>query len=462
MRESILKPENTFRRGAIVVATLFLTLGLLYGIWYSYSVFLVALVADFGWSRSVTAGAMSAFIVTHGLFGPFAGRLVEQYGPTRLMMVGSLVMTGGLLLTSQIHQWWQLYISFGVITALGLGACGWVPSVILSEKWFPNKVGTALGLVTSGIGVGIFSVVPLTNYLIETVQWRSAFQVLAVLVVIIIWPAAFFVLRLPSTPIVSPETASSAGDIQTDMRKTGSHQPGIDQAGTQTGTQASAVADAEAAVDNRSMPLAPPAGWTVSSAIRSRSFRFAALAFFTGGCLSQLLILHQFAFMVDHGVAKTLGSIIVGIIGVASIPGKIIWGAMSDRIGRELTYTFGLGCTLLAVFTLSFIGSVSGMILPVLFAVLLGIGYSANAPIIPSAARDLFAGPRFPSIFGTLSMFAAMGGATGSWLGGFLYDISGSYQLMLISAAGLAIFAPLMLWLAAPRNPQMPPAVVLR
>ncbi|MBV1930864.1 MAG: MFS transporter, partial [Porticoccaceae bacterium] len=190
--------DQNFRSGGLVVGTLFITLGLLYGIWYSYSVFLLALIEDFGWSRSVTSGAMSVFIVTHGLFGPFAGRLVEKFGPTRLMMIGSLVMAVGLLLTSQINQWWQLYISFGVISAIGLGACGWVPSVILSERWFPHKVGTALGIVTAGIGVGIFTVVPFTNYLIETVQWRAAFQVLAATVVFLIWPAAFFILRLPT------------------------------------------------------------------------------------------------------------------------------------------------------------------------------------------------------------------------------------------------------------------------
>ncbi len=416
-------PDQNFRRGAVVVATLFFTLGLLYGIWYSYSVFLVALIDHFGWSRSVTSGAMSVFIVTHGLFGPFAGRLVERFGPTRLMMVGSLIMAIGLLLTSQINQWWQLYISFGVISAIGLGACGWVPSVILSERWFPHKVGTALGIVTAGIGVGIFAVVPFTNYLIETIQWRAAFQALAVTVLCVIWPAAFFILRLPS-----PE----------------------EQFQKRPGSPAKSSLS-----DTDKQP-----GWTVATAVRSRSFHYCVLAFFTGGCLSQLLILHQFAFMVDHGVAKTLGSIVVGIIGVASIPGKIVWGALSDRIGRELTYTFGLTCTLLSVVVLSFVGSVPGLFLPVLFAILLGVGYSANAPIIPSVTRDLFAGPRFPSIFGTLSMFAAMGGATGSWLGGYLFDISGNYDLMLIAAAAMAIFGPIMLWLAAPRNPGSPPPIM--
>ncbi len=408
--------SSSFRAGAIIVATLFCTLGLLYGVWYSYSVFLVALVGDFGWSRSVTAGAMSVFILVHGGFGPIAGRLVERFGPRRLMLVGSLVMASGLALTALIQTWWQLYLSYGVLTAVGLGACGWVPSVILAEKWFPNRVGTALGIVTAGIGVGILGVVPLTNFLVETFDWRRAFQVLAVLVAVVIAPAALFILREPKASPPLPK-----------------HRPGAASA-------------------------PPPAHyWTVRSALRSRAFRFAVLAFFTGGSLSQMLLMHQFAFMVDHGVAKTAGSLIVGVIGITSIPAKIVWGSLSDRIGREVTYSFGLACILLSVLCLAFIGALPGLAMPIAFALLLGTGYAANAPIIPAAARDLFAGPKFPSIFGTLSMFAALGGATGSWLGGALHDLTGDYRAMLLVAGALAICAPCMLWIAAPRRPQPPP-----
>lgn len=418
------EPRST-RHGLIVIVTLFLTLGLLYGIWYSYSVFLVALIDHFGWSRSVTAGAMSVFILSHGLFGPFAGRLVEVFGPRRLMMTGSVVMAAGLLLTSQVNEWWQLYLSFGVLSALGLAACGWVPSVILTEKWFPDKVGTALGFVTAGIGVGIFTIVPLSNFVIESYDWRLAFQVLAALVVLIILPAAFFILREP--PVVEHSASKAQGRGASD-----------------TSSQAEIVITTH--------------DWTVATAVRSRSFRFAVLAFFIGGCLSQLLIMHQFAFMVDHGVAKTMGSIIVGIIGVTSIPGKMMWGALSDRIGRELVFTGGLVCILFSLVALALVGSVPGLLMPFAFAFLVGIGYSVNAPIIPAVARDLFAGPRFPSIFGTLSLFSAMGGAMGSWLGGALYDWSGGYQLMLWVSAGLAVVGPVMLWFAAPRKPEIPPA----
>ena len=416
---------HSSRHGFFIIATLFLSLGLLYGIWYSYSVFLVALIDHFGWSRSVTAGAMSVFILSHGLFGPFAGRLVEVFGPRRLMVTGSVTMAVGLLLSSQVNQWWQLYLSFGVLSALGLAACGWVPSVILTEKWFPDKVGTALGFVTAGIGVGIFTIVPLSNIVIENYDWRLAFQVLAALVVLLILPAALFILREP------PVSEDDSGRAQ-----------------VKTTSGISKQVDA----------VIPAHDWTVATAVRSRSFRFAVSAFFVGGCLSQLLIMHQFAFMVDHGVAKTVGSILAGIIGATSIPGKMMWGALSDRVGREWVFTGGLICILFSLGALALVGSVPGLLMPFTFAFLVGIGYSVNAPIIPAVARDLFAGPRFPSIFGTLSLFSSMGGALGSWLGGALYDWSGGYQLMLWVSASLALVAPVMLWIAAPRKPESPPA----
>lgn len=193
-----------------------------------------------------------------------------------------------------------------MVTAIGLGRCGWVASVILTEKLFPSRMGTALGVVTAGIGVGIFGVVPLANWLIERFDWRIADLVLAGLVLLIVTPAALWIVREPPQAPVRPHAQGPS-------------------------------------------PLPPAHYWTVRSALRSRAFHFAVLAFFLGGSLSQMLLMHQFAFMVDHGVAKTAGSLIAGVIGVTGIPGKILWGSLSDRIGREPTYTLGLTCIFFAV-----------------------------------------------------------------------------------------------------------------
>ena len=124
-------------RGRTAVAVTFVTLGLTYGIWYSYSVFLVALLRDFGWSRSVVAGAFSLFVMVHGLSGPVLGWLVERFGPRRVIVTGA-----ALALAAETRAAWQLYLAFGVIAAAGVSSTGWVPSVILVRGWFPSRIGT--------------------------------------------------------------------------------------------------------------------------------------------------------------------------------------------------------------------------------------------------------------------------------------------------------------------------------
>ncbi|HBD10660.1 MAG TPA: hypothetical protein DCZ13_00855, partial [Porticoccaceae bacterium] len=93
------------------------------------------------------------------------------------------------------------------------------------------------------------------------------------------------------------------------------------------------------------------------------------------------------------------------------------------------------------------------------FAVCVGLGYGANAPIFPATSRDLFASPFFPTIFGTLAISGSMGAALGAWLGGFLFDLTGGYAAMLWVSVVLALVSPVLLWWAAPRHANPAPAI---
>mgnify|MGYP005814811681 CR=1 FL=1 len=130
-----------------------MTMTLLYGLWYSYSVFLVALLEEFGWSRSVTAGAFSIFALVHAGVGPFFGPIAERFGPRRVILFGGCVLALGLLLAGQTSQPWHLYLAFGFIAAVGIGFSGYVPLVILVRGWFPTRIGTAARLATAGISM---------------------------------------------------------------------------------------------------------------------------------------------------------------------------------------------------------------------------------------------------------------------------------------------------------------------
>jgi len=393
-----------------------------YGVWFAYSVFLVALVDDMDWSRSLTAGAISVMSVVHGLSGPMNGRLVERFGAPRTVALGGLIFTIGMFLTSQVQTWWQLYITFGVISGIGIAMAGWVPFIVLVERWYPTKLGAALGFAMSGIGLGILVGVPAINAWIETYGWRHTFMILAALGPLWVIPAALFLLKIPAE---EPDHRLEKGR----------------------------PASADSVVPDESFYH----NWVLKTALRSPRFWLAGACFLTGACVAQILLMHQFAFMVDQGIAKTQSSFIAGVIGISTIVGQLVWGNLSDRIGRERAYTMAAVCNLLAIGALVYLSSMLALWVAVSFAIFVGFGFGANTPIFPATSRDLFAGIFFPSIFGTLAISGSLGAAIGAWLGGWLYDVTGGYSAMLVVSAVLAVVSPLLLWMAAPRLPNPAP-----
>jgi MFS family permease len=408
--------------GRVVVAVTFVTLGLNYGVWYSYSVLLVALLREFGWSRSVLAGAFSVFVVVHGLSGPALGWLVERLGPRRVIMLGAGVVGAGLLLAAETRAPWHLYLAFGIVTAAGVSGAGWVPSVILVRGWFPWRIGTALGIASAGIGVGIFALVPFAQLLIDRVGWRWTLRGLGLLVAAWAIPATALLVRDP---------------------------PGREGAPPPRGPA------------SRGSPGRPPGTaavhWTVATAVRSWRFWGIAGVFVAGSFATQTLLVHQVAYLVDHGVSALAAAAVVGVVGLASVAGKTGWGALSDRFGREPAYTLAFACVLASVGVLVAAGASGAASLAYAYAILIGLGYAATAPLTPAVASDLFGGPRFASIFGILHAANSFGGAAGAWAAGLIFDVTGSYALGLWVTAIMAACAPALLWLAAPRRPNPPP-----
>ena len=149
------------------------TLALAYGIWYSYSVILVALLAEFGWSRSVLAGAFSVFTLVHGGVNPVVGMLCARFKPLR--GAGGLAMGLALVADSFVSTPLELYLAFGVATAVAVAAGGWVPALVHVQRESQDRLGLAVGIISSGVGVGMLLVVPLTQLLIDAFGWRIAF-----------------------------------------------------------------------------------------------------------------------------------------------------------------------------------------------------------------------------------------------------------------------------------------------
>jgi MFS family permease len=402
-----------------IVATIFVNLAMLYGIWYCYSVFLVALLREFGWSRSIVAGGFSVFLLIHGSVSPMAGWLAARCGPRWLLLAGTGLLACGLFLAAETTQWWHLYVAFGGITAMGVGTAGWVPSVVIVRGWFPDRVGTAVGIASAGIGVGISALVPLAQFLIDLWGWRWAFRTLAALIVGWMVPATVWLIRDPPTRAPSDAPATPA--------------------------------------DGQPRPVRD-AYWTLGRAVKDGHYWALAGVFFTGNVVTQMLLVHQVAYLVDHGMPVLAAASVSGVVGVASIVGKMTWGVLSDRTSRELAYSLAFGCVVASVGVLPLAGTYRTFALPYLYGVLIGLGYGGTSPLTPAAASDLFGGPNFATIFGTLYALLCLGAAVGSWGAGQIFDWTGSYAAALWVALASALLAPAFMWLAAPRRPHPPPA----
>ena len=183
------------------LAVTVITLALAYGVWYAYSVFLVALLKEFGWSRSVLAGAFSVFTLVSGGAGPVLGALADRFGPRRLILAGGALLAASLWADSYVTRAWHLYVGFGLLTAIGVSTAGWTPAVVMVQRQFSARLGLALGIAGSGVGLGIFLVVPLCQALIDAFGWRWAFRALGIFAAVWILPATYFAIRDTPAPV---------------------------------------------------------------------------------------------------------------------------------------------------------------------------------------------------------------------------------------------------------------------
>jgi MFS family permease len=405
----------------LIVVTGFVTLALVYGVWYSFSVFFVALLREFSWSRSMGAGAFSLIIVVSNLVGPYVGSLVYSVGARKVIITGALILGVGLALCSLTRTWWQYYLFFSVVTAVGVGTAGWVPNITLIQLWFVERRGLAVGIISSGIGVGILVCVPSIQYLIDQVGWRTAYRVMALFIPsIVIFMAVLFLKRPPA----ETQTLSVENKVGLPIQK-------------------------DPLVVDETWVSRP---WTPRKAMTTKLFWLLGLSFFLGNFNAQSIFAHQVIFFVDHGLEALFASYLVGIVGVVSLGSKILWEVLSDRVGREVTHAMGITCYILGMALLILFHFFPSYRLTYVYAVLFGMGYSVTAALPPLITADVFEGPAFGSIFGSIMIFVGAGGAAGAWFAGVLYDQMGSYVPVFILTAVFALISSLSVWAAAPRK----------
>jgi MFS family permease len=410
-----------FARRSIALGVIATTLGLAYGIWYSYSVILVALLAEFGWSRSLLAGAFSVFAIVHGVSNPIVGLLCDRLRPQLLVGSGGVLLGIALWTNSFISQPWHLYLSFGVLTAIAVAFCGWLPALVMVERRYQHRLGLAMGIVSSGIGVGMLTVVPLCQVLIDAYGWRTAFRVLGCICTFWMLPASiylWFTTPAPQARVMAPPKEEFIHDI------------------------------AQSVTSDRAIEIVVDHSITLRMALRSAPFWLMVAAFFFGSICSQTLHVHQVAYLVDQGFSALIAASMVGVVGLASVLGKTGGGWLSDRIERELVFIAGIAILVASVGALALMGGVSSGAAIYVYAIMLGVGYSATASLIPAMMSDRFSGTYFGSIVGIALFGSAAGSAVGPWVAGHFFDRIGNYNMAFVIAALAGVISGASGWVA--------------
>ena len=278
-----------------------------------------------------------------------------------------------------------------------------------------------MGIISSGVGMAIFACVPAVQYLINRVGWRMTYRLMAFIIPLSIIAMAILFLKKRPRPIPFSETQEETP-----------HTTMQDLPGTSEGWKVRS--------------------WTLRQAMHTRQFGVLSLCFFFTGFITQSILTHHVAFFVDQGLQALFASYIAGLVGMVSIVGKICWGTLSDRIGREVAYTLVVVCTICAVVLIIIFTRVSFSKIPYFYALFFGLGYAGLAVLAPLITADFFAGATFGSIYGMLYLLNGLGGAFGAWFGGFLYDHVQSYVPFFVTVIASALLTCATVWMAAPRK----------
>jgi len=399
------KPK--FFYGYTVVGASFFIVWITYGAMYTFSVFLEPLLDYFGWTRAMTSGAFSLYMVFHGFLYIVTGRLTDRFGPRVVMTVCSFFLGLGYLLMSQINTIWHLYLFYGVIIAIGVSGAG-VPLMSTVARWFVLRRGLMTGIVMAGVGVGTMVMPPVANWLIYSYGWRTSYIIVGGVVLVFVLLAAQFLRRDPRQMGLLPYGKREVGN----------------------------EIEAEASGDS---------GFFLSSAIRTRQFWLLCIVWSGFLYCLQATMVHIVIYAAGLGISPASAANIMAIIGGLSIVGRITVGSIADRFGTKRALIISLAVLAL---TLYWLATAKEMWAIYLFAVVFGLAYGGLVPLSSPMVAELFGLRSHGVILGIITFCATIGGAVGPVVAGYIFDIRESYQLAFVVsgtvAAAVAILALLL------------------
>jgi MFS family permease len=364
-----------------MVAAAFIAMFAVYGVSYSFGAFFKPMAEEFGAARSATSAVFSITVLVWASLGPLSGHLSDRFGPRIVVASGGIIMGLGLVLTSTIDRLWVAYLTYGLGVGIGV-ACAYVPMLAVVGGWFLKRRNTALGIAVAGIGFGTVCGAPIAAALISHLGWRTTYVVL--------------------------------------------------------GIASAAILLGCAAVAERPPVHVTPSRFSLREAIRTPAFRFlyASSVMVSMALFVPFVYLPSFAH--DRGATEFASAALVGVIGGASVVGRMGLGTLADRAGVVRLYQ-GSFFVLALSYGIWLVASSYSML--VVFALVMGAGYGGYVALSPAVLAHLFGTQRLGTMLGALYTSGGFGAMVGPPLVGLIIDRTGSYRVAIASAFAIALSA---------------------
>jgi MFS family permease len=348
---------------------------------------------------------------------------MDVKGPRFVIGGGVVLLVAGLSLGSLMREVWHFYLTLGLLVGIGANLLGYGVHSQFLPNWFVRRRGLAIGIAFSGVGVGSIILLPWMQAVIARDGWRFACLLFALLTALLLLPLLFLLRKRPQDIGLLPDGDSAQGAAS-------------------AGARHSNIVDPQWAATE----------WTLSRALRTARFWWIALGYAAGLYAWYAVQVHQTKYLIEIGVAPAEAAWALGLVALVGVPGQIIFGHLSDRIGRE--WVWAIGCLGFVICYAALIALHAGTNPVLVYTMVLAQGFLGYAytPVLGPIVAEIYEGPHFGAIFGTTMLAAVTGGAIGPWVTGLIYDHTGSYDLGFWIALGFSALSALAIFMAAPRK----------
>ena len=362
-----------------------------FGVRSGFGLFLQPMSLENGWGRETFSLAMAVQNLLWGVFGPFAGGVADRYGAGRVVVACGIAYVLGLVVMAFTETPLALHVGSGFLIGLALSGTTFATLLaVIGRVTPPEKRSTALGIATAAGSFGQFAILPITQLLITSFDWRHALLGLAAIAALMV-PLAYFASG-------SKAPASAAGPQQS-------------------------------------------LGAALREAMRERGFHLLFWGYFVCGFHISMLTVHLPSYVTDNGLKPEHGMTALAIIGLCNMIGSFTAGWLGGRFSKKYLLSFiytarAIAITVLISFPLSPL-TLYG------FAVVIGFLWLSTVPLTNGLVGQIF-GMRYAGMLAGVVFFGhQIGSFMGVWLAGWLYDQTGTYNGALVISIGLGVFAAL-------------------